>query len=269
MSWSISLTAPSFSPEQERHEREVLDLEVSAYITAELFGRDKPFLDEDAALVDEKLAEMETFIASMPDMSKADLLEARQQIPHLVRKETSPRMFLRCENYDSEKAASRMASHWKHRRQLFREKAFDPMTICGAMRDDIEELERGFFTICPHDVHGRPVLFLNRTGSTKSSTYDRDSYLRCMWYLFHIVAESEENQKRGYVLIINLKDYDPHICGDRIGAKKTFLFINEAWCPRMKGYHATYSSRQTAVKLVEPAIRQMQGPHIRLHLINQ
>jgi hypothetical protein len=36
----------------------------------------------------------------------------------------------------------------------------------------------------------------------------------------------------------------------------------------MKAYHAAYGSKKTATKLVEPAIRKMQGPHIRLHIVN-
>lgn len=142
------------------------------------------------------------------------------------------------------------------------------MTIRGALRDDREMLEAGFVVQHADDVHERPVLFLDRVGSTLSSLYDRDSWLRVMWYFFQTLCESPEYQRRGYVLLINLKDYIPHKCNDRIGAKKMFVYVRECWCPRMKGYHATYASHQTPVKLVEPAIRQMQGKHIRTHLVN-
>ena len=142
------------------------------------------------------------------------------------------------------------------------------MTIEGALRNDKEMLEAGFIVKHPDDANQRPVLFFDRVASTKSDLYDRGSWLRVLWYYFQVLCESEEYQKRGYVLLINLKDWSPHLCNDRIGAKKMFIYVRECWCPRMKGYHATYSSRQTPVKLVEPAIRHMQGKHIRTHLVN-
>jgi hypothetical protein len=37
---------------------------------------------------------------------------------------------------------------------------------------------------------------------------------------------------------------------------------------KLKAYHATYGSKQTPVKIVEPHIRQMQGREIRLHLVH-
>ena len=205
----------------------------------------------------------------MPDIQKAAYLEALEKVPDIVEKETNTKMFLRCEHYNSQTAAERLAQHWKQRKLLFGpERAFLPMTLEGAMKDDMFQLEQGFVVRNPNDAHGRPVVFLDRSNSTKSEHYDRDGWLRCMWYIVQTFANEEEYQKTGYVCIINLKDYDANKSGDRIGAKKMFLYVRECWVPRFKAYHATYLSRQTPVKLVEPAIRQMQGPHIRLHLRN-
>jgi hypothetical protein len=162
-----------------------------------------------------------------------------------------------------------LISHWKIRKDLFgAERAFLPMTLAGAMKDDLDELQRGFMTVLPNDENGRPVILLDRVGSTLSPTYQRDSYLRTLWYTFHCVSQEPQNQKKGYVFLLNLIDWDPHKCGDRIGAKMCFVIIRESVPMKLKAYHATYGSKQTPVKIVEPHIRQMQGPDIRLHLVH-
>ena len=49
-------------------------------------------------------------------------------------------------------------------------KAYEPMTITGAMSDDVDTLRQGLVTILPNDVHGRPVWFLDRIGNGGSSS---------------------------------------------------------------------------------------------------
>lgn len=297
MKWGISVTAPSFTPAQEKEEKDTLPAEERAYIDSELFGTDTPFeISMSEAEVTEAVVELRRRIDEMPVEEKEEYLEALERVPDLVERETNPLMFLRCDNFDVEvsakrnlfnlpfhqrlrysytlflhtqAASKRLVAHWKHRKELFGpELAFCPMTQAGAMRDNIGMLRKGHVTLHPCDEKGRPVIFLDRVGSCNDADYERTAYLRTMWYVFQTVAEEERFQKTGYVMIINLKDWDPASCGDRIGAKKTFLYWRECLCPRMKGYHATYGSTQTPVKIVEPAIREMQGKHIRLHLIN-
>jgi hypothetical protein len=142
------------------------------------------------------------------------------------------------------------------------------MTLDGAMKDDLDEIQRGFMIALPEDEHGRPVILLDRVGSTMSRTYERGSFLRTLWYIFHCTAMQLRYQKTGYVFLLNLIDWDPHRCGDRIGAKMCFVIIRECVPMKLKAYHATYGSKQTPVKIVEPHIRQMQGREIRLHLVH-
>ena len=163
----------------------------------------------------------------------------------------------------------RLLAYWKVRKDLFGEElAFLPMTLDGAMREDLDEVKRGFMTVLPEDEHGRPVVLLDRVGSTRSTTYQRKSYLRTLWYMFHCVSQDAAHQRKGYVFVLNLIDWDPHKSGDRIGAKMCFVIIRECVPLKLKAYHATYGSKQTPVKIVEPHIRQMQGKEIRLHLVH-
>ena len=277
--WIISHSAPAMFPKEEQDEKDDLSPEEYQEIENELHGIQVFDFEnfETPQTVSQSIQEVEDFILSdnIFENDKRAYLHAKEIIPDIVEKETPIIMFLRCEHYDIRCASKRLCSHWTERVKLFGEEyAYKPMTILpdGAMGSSDEhmiQLGLGYVTRCQDDVYGRPVIFLDRANSTKDHyTYNRNGWLKVMWYLLQTICLEENYQKSGYVVIINLKDYDPHKCGDRIGAKKMFLYVRECWCPRFKGYHATYGSKQTPVKLVEPAIRQMQGRHIRLHLRN-
>mmetsp|Transcript_88760 Transcript_88760/g.247022 ORF Transcript_88760/g.247022 Transcript_88760/m.247022 type:complete len:336 (-) Transcript_88760:305-1312(-) len=275
--WSVSYSAPAFTPEEEQDEKDNLSPEEFQLIEDELHG--KQVFDFDAFETPDQVSsfldEFDRYIRNkLPPELTETYFEAMEKVPHLVQQETDPLMFLRAEFFDVENAARRLAMHWKERKSLFGDdRAFLPMTMApdgalGCSEADMRELQLGFVCRVPDDEYGRPVIFLDRANSTKDPNYQRDCWLRVLWYMVQVVCLKPEYQKSGYVVIINLKDYEPHKCGDRLGAKKMFLYVRECWCPRFKGYHATYGSHQTPVKLVEPAIRKMQGRHIRLHLRN-
>jgi hypothetical protein len=61
-------------------------------------------------------------------------------------------------------AARRLIGYWRHRKFCFgADKAFLPMTIDGAMQDDVDVLRKGIVHILPDDEHSRAVLFMDRT----------------------------------------------------------------------------------------------------------
>jgi hypothetical protein len=61
-------------------------------------------------------------------------------------------------------AARRLIGYWRYRKSCFgADKAFLPMTIDGAMQDDVDVLQKGIIHTLPDDEHGRAVLFLDRT----------------------------------------------------------------------------------------------------------
>jgi hypothetical protein len=57
-----------------------------------------------------------------------------------------------------------LIGYWRYRKSCFgADKAFLPMTIDGAMQDDVDVLQKGIIHILPDDEHGRAVLFMDRT----------------------------------------------------------------------------------------------------------
>ena len=154
------------------------------------------------------------------------------------------------------------------------------MTMDGAMNDpqDIYALRLGFVVRHPNDGNGRPVIYIDRARMTQSPNhYNRDSYLRVLWYMTHTLTNSggedeDKYQRGGYIVIINLANYDPvgnkEHGGDRVGAKKTFDIIRGTSAMRLKAFHSIFSSRQsTILKILYPSIRAMHGKYIRLHSV--
>lgn len=274
--WPVSYSAPEFSAQDEREERASLSKEERQTIEDEVRGTQVFVcndLEESPERASIRLTELEECLRNkLPATSTAAYFEALDRVPGLIIRETNPYMFIRAEHFNIEKAANRLAMHWKERKALFgADRAFLPMALdrhgaLGSSEMDMDQLERGYAILTPNDQRGRPVLFLDRANLTQDGRYDRESWLRVMWYLIHVIYTRPDCYKWGFVFVIYLKDYDPHKSGDRLGAKKLFLYLRECWCPQLKAFHELYGSRQSAVRLVEPALRNMQGRHIRLHL---
>ena len=140
--------------------------------------------------------------------------------------------------------------------------------------EDVATLNLGFVIRHPNDEVGRPVLFIDRSSMTQSQYYNRDSYLRVLWYMVHALSMEEQGkyQMTGYIILITLTNYDPvgnkmH-GGDRVGANKTFDIIRDLSSLRLKAFHLLFSSRQnTILNILFPTIRAMHGRYIRLHSI--
>jgi len=84
----------------------------------------------------------------------------------------------------------------------FKEKAFLPMTLNGALQDDFDALSTGFVQILPKDSHGRAVLY-HEKHLANPRLHHRDSLIRVVFYICHVVSSDEEMQKKGFVLIQN------------------------------------------------------------------
>jgi len=83
-----------------------------------------------------------------------------------------------------------------------RDKAFLPMTISGAMRDDFEALATGFIQIIGTDAHGRAILYHEKK-RTDPQLHHRSSLWKSVFYILHVASSNSEIQKKGAVFIIN------------------------------------------------------------------
>lgn len=198
---AFSFTAPFVSPEQEAEEFATFSDEAKEQIIRDLHGEafivDPPNLDEALSLLGQA-------IDTMPDSEKATYLFVLEKFPHLVQQESPGERFLRAADFDPWAAASRLVQYWTMRRKFFGDdRAFLPMTLKGAMREDRKVLELGFCAHLPPDKSGRFVVYWNRIACT-SAVASRESFLRCLFYMTHVASENE-NAQRGLVLLFNAR----------------------------------------------------------------
>ena len=102
-----------------------------------------------------------------------------------------------------QQAAKRIIAYWDKRVEIFGEdKAFLPLTLSEALKDDARSLEIAFMrpTHCKDDA-GRAILFVDPSRLPTDGSYDRHSMARAFWYFMHAVLEDEDVQKKGCVII--------------------------------------------------------------------
>lgn len=75
------------------------------------------------------------------------------------------------------------------------------MTIMGALQDDFDALSIGHMICLPADSHGRLVVFVEKSRA-KPSLYSRDSLLRVVFYIVHVLNMSSDCVENGIVLLL-------------------------------------------------------------------
>ena len=87
----------------------------------------------------------------MPRSVRQEWEEAVEVVPALVQRETPCETFLRVEQYDPTRAATRLAMYWKGRKILFGERWLLPMNqvcVCNCV------CERDCVRVCVQDTDG-------------------------------------------------------------------------------------------------------------------
>jgi hypothetical protein len=147
------------------------------------------------------LQEFAQALDQIPHGAKASYMQAMQQAPELVERESNPAAFLRREAFDAAAAARRLVKYWEVRVTIFEEKAFMPLnqTGEGALdRRDLAVLGTAYFKSLPNDSQGRSVLFCDGSRLARST---RQSRLRTTFYLYSIASESKLSQSSGFILL--------------------------------------------------------------------
>jgi hypothetical protein len=211
---AFSFTAPFFSEEDEKEERDALTNEERKQVHDDMFGMAATATEEtttlrDANENDEKLKRgLVLFweaLEQIPPVDKAAYLEAVERAPDLVARETCPVAFVRGENYDAWAAASRFVAYWKNRRLTFGPDRFIlPMTLNGAIAEDIQAFMMGLAFVLPDDEKGRAVLFFDRIRLVRS-VISRDEVIRILFYFLQVMLDDNSVQTGGYVTITNFK----------------------------------------------------------------
>ena len=86
---------------------------------------------------------------------------------------------------------------------------------------------------------------------------------RCIMYGLHALMQSEQVQRRGHVVILNLKGYDLYKDFDRLLTKLVFRIM--ATCPvKLNAMHCVTGWSSTMYNIAVPALRFLAGERLFL-----
>jgi hypothetical protein len=143
------------------------------------------------------------------------------------------------------------------------DKAFLPLTLSKALKDDNVALSTGFFSLTgTKDASGRSIIFIDPSKQDKTK-YARESMCRAVWYICHAALEDEMTQKRG---IVNIA-YAHHAKLSQIDRPLTKMNIEsvKGCIPmRQSGIHICHPP--SFISLLLPILKVFMGERLRKRL---
>lgn len=149
-------------------------------------------------LVSNRLAELERELSEILEKTAYDL--AACQDPNYVRSRVLRLKFLRAERFDAYKAAKRLVRFFDEKLALFGQTCLDRELLLSDLdQEDRTCLESGLMTLLPvRDRAGRYVMTWMPAFRDGHKPLCR---IRCLLYLLCMVANEEETQKKGLVVL--------------------------------------------------------------------
>jgi len=158
---------------------------------------------ETPELLKQGLKDLDEEIEKIPKDSRINFETAKLKCANLTN-DDAKLVFLRCEVFNADLAAIRLLKYWDKRVELFGEdKAFLPLTLDGALKDDMIALSCGYIRLLPNvkDPSGRAVFMVD-PALQQPSKYERVSLVRSIWYVTHAALESVTAQQKGVVFLV-------------------------------------------------------------------
>mmetsp|Transcript_2042 Transcript_2042/g.5652 ORF Transcript_2042/g.5652 Transcript_2042/m.5652 type:complete len:259 (+) Transcript_2042:1101-1877(+) len=150
--------------------------------------------------------EFQQVIESIPEDAKKAYLQAVEASPKVVETETEALQFVRFCNHDIQAAAKRLCLYWELRLQVFGpDRAFLPLVLSGkgalAPRE-VKSLLAGFPALLPETKRGQKVFLWDRRQHLPTAIME--THLKCMFYLFCLLAEDPRAQSEGVLGLVFL-----------------------------------------------------------------
>jgi len=224
----------------------------------DVYGRILP--DETPELIEKKMKELEAQVEKIPADDKKGYEEAKVKCPNLLDHDHKL-MFLRAEVFNADLAALRLTKYWDKRIEIFGpEKAFLPLTLEKALKDDSVALSFGFTRDTgKKDPFGHAVIFVDPSLQDPTK-YERESAVRALWYVMHAVLEDEEVQKRGTIMLAypkraKLSQFDNKLVNMNISSIRGCIPV------RVAAFHICHPP--TFFSIVFPIVKLFMGEKLR------
>ena len=150
------------------------------------------------------LAALDQHMTTLPADSTAAYFMATAKCPDEVSNERKL-LFLQREENSVPLAAQRLALYWECRLDGFgKDKCFDPMTLMGAMRDEITNMAMsGLYQLMPNtDASGRAIIYC-RLRKRDLLRYSVRQEFMWLTYLLEVVVQQNSLRNKGFVLLID------------------------------------------------------------------
>lgn len=161
---------------------------------------------ETSKCVSDSLRLLEEEIQKLSEEKRSGMDHASVICPEIFESKEHRLLFLRCEQFNVDLAAMRMANYWNRRIELFGNAAFNPLSVATIREKDKKELSLGFLRIIPDtDGTGRCNIFI-RPSILEGHGYKDENMVRAAWYTLHAALENESTQEKGIVFLVYLRD---------------------------------------------------------------
>ena len=136
-----------------------------------------------------------------------DYQAAKLHAPDLVEIESNPLRYLKFHEYDYKAAALSVSRYWEHRRFIFGEQSYQPVTDLGGtgalQGDELCLLQSGFISLLPSDIGGSPILCFDDSRVSKCSNVSVSLLhrMRCFFYWMQMASMNDQAAESGVVHI--------------------------------------------------------------------
>ena len=209
-------------------------------------------------------------------------MEGIQIAPDVVEKESFLDLYLRSNEYNFWKAASKICRYWHERKRIFgADRCYRPLTLTGngaLTKEDVRVLSAGFPSILPRLSSGETVVLMDRRRwATVDANVPAKRRHRCLFYIAKKCCEQviADNSPDGvYVLLVNL--LLPRFQKVDEGSVSTaYDFLSQAFpgkprvhlvCKPPKAAQQWYVVQNLISRYVKLVERGCDFGHIELHL---
>jgi hypothetical protein len=146
------------------------------------------------------------------------------------------------------------------------ERAFEPLTLDGALRDDHDELLLGVARIVTggkRDTRGRAIILYDPSRLQKG-TYTTKGILRVFWYMLHVALSDPMVQKHGIVVLVNTRhmtyhNFNRHLTQSMLSAMKAAVPV------RISAFFIAYPS--PILSMILPIAKAVMNERMRKRIV--
>ena len=265
---------PGFTEEDERRELASLSMNDIAEVQSDLCGFSSLFssscnLGQNALAgpnLPAAIASLNHEMSRLPSAETSAYYRAVEVCPGQVRLERKL-VFLEYAHGNARGGARALAEYWWGRLDLFGpDKAFRPMTLTGALKEDAMAMtRRQVVQLVPvTDTAGRAILFFSPS-RRRLDEYTIEQELQAVWYLFEVVLENASLRKNGVVVICDLRGVQRKHIRRVTRYVRVWQTIDSCLPVDIRGMHCCYPT-SAFYYLIFPVVKRLASKSIRLRL---